>query len=82
MVLGLPSSGSVILTTQLALNVPYNALYVQDDYRVTPKLSINYGFRYEHEPGIHERDNHYAVGLDPPSPIRPQRRQVRPSWAA
>jgi hypothetical protein len=65
MVLGLPSSGSVILTTQLALNVPYNAFYVQDDYRLTPKLSINYGFRYENEPGIHERNNHYAVGLDP-----------------
>ncbi len=65
MVLGLASSGSVILTTQLALNVPYNAFYIQDDYRVTPKLSINYGFRYENEPGIHERYNHYAVGLDP-----------------
>jgi hypothetical protein len=65
MVLGLPSSGSVLLTTQLALNVPYNAFYVQDDYRVTPKLSVNYGFRYENEPGIHERNNHYAVGLDP-----------------
>jgi hypothetical protein len=65
MVLGLPSSGSVLLTSQLALNVPYNAFYVQDDYRITPKLSINYGFRYENEPGIHERNNHYAVGLDP-----------------
>ncbi len=65
MVLGLPSSGSVILTTQLALNVPYNAFYIQDDYRITPKLSVNYGFRYENEPGIHERNNHYAVGLDP-----------------
>ncbi len=64
MVLGLASSGSVILTTQLALNVPYNAFYIQDDYRVTPKLSVNYGFRYENEPGIHERYNHYAVGLD------------------
>jgi trimeric autotransporter adhesin len=65
MVLGLASSGSVILTTQLALNVPYNALYIQDDYRITPKLSVNYGLRYENEPGIHERSNHYAVGLDP-----------------
>jgi len=50
--LGLPSSGSVILTTQASAQRSYNALYVQDDYRVTPKLSINYGFRYEHEPGI------------------------------
>ncbi len=31
---------------------------------VTPKLNINYGLRYEYEPGIRERNNHYVVGFN------------------
>ena len=53
------------VVTRLALNVKYNAVFVQDDIRVTPKLTVNAGLRYELEPGIHERNNHYAVGFDP-----------------
>jgi len=46
------------------LNVKYNALYLQDDWRIKPKLTLSFGLRYESEPGIHERNNHYAVGFD------------------
>lgn len=62
--LGFPTSGSVQVVTPLHLNVPYHALYIQDDYRLTNRLSINVGLRYEYEQGIHERDNKYAVGFD------------------
>jgi hypothetical protein len=72
LLLGFPTSktSSTATTTQftqatrLQLNLKYNAVYAQDNYRVTPKLSINYGLRYEYEPGIHERNNHYVVGFD------------------
>jgi len=64
LLLGFPSSGSVQVVTPLALNVKYNAFYVQDDIRLTQRLNINVGLRYELEPGIHERNNHYAVGFD------------------
>lgn len=64
MLLGLPTSGSVQTTTRIALNTHYNAGYIQDDIRVTPKLTVNAGLRYEWEPGIRERNNHYAVGFD------------------
>ncbi len=30
------------------------ALYFQDQWKVTPKLTINYGLRYELEPGFHD----------------------------
>lgn len=64
LLLGYPSSGSVQVVTPLALNVKYNSFYLQDDVRLTNKLTVNVGLRYEHEPGIRERSGHYAVGFD------------------
>jgi hypothetical protein len=64
MLLGYPTTGSLVVPTQLAITTPYNAVYFQDDWRVTPKLTLNLGLRYEHEPGVHERNNHYSVGFD------------------
>ncbi len=64
LLLGYPTSGSLVIPSQLAITTGYNAGYIQDDFRVTPKLTLNLGFRYEHEPGVHERNNHYAVGFD------------------
>ena len=65
LLLGFPSSGSVQTTTRLNGNIHYNAAYLQDDFRVTPQLTLNFGFRYEYEPGISETNNHTAVGFDP-----------------
>ncbi len=64
LLLGDPTSGSVTATTRLALNVHYQAGYLQDDYRVTDRLTVNAGLRYEYELGVDERNNHYAVGFN------------------
>ena len=64
MLLGYPTSGSLVIPAKLAITTDYQATYLQDDYRVTSKLTLNLGFRYEFEPGVHERSNHYAVGFD------------------
>ncbi len=64
MLLGFPTSGSLVVPTQLAITTQYNAFYAQDDVRVTPKLTLNLGIRYEHEPGVNERHNRYSVGFD------------------
>jgi hypothetical protein len=64
MLLGYPTSGSLVIPAPLAITTAYQAAYLQDDYRVTQKLTLNLGFRYEYEPGVHERNNHYAVGFD------------------
>ena len=62
---GYASTGSsVTQTIHLATNVPYYAGYFQDDYRLTNKLTLNLGLRYEWEAGLSERSNHYAVGFD------------------
>jgi hypothetical protein len=64
LLLGYPTTGQVQVASRIALNVPYHAGYIQDDYRLTNRLTVNAGLRYEYEPGIHERSNHYAVGFD------------------
>ena len=61
---GLPSTiaqGSN-LTTNLRQHV--NSLYAQDDWRVTPKLTVNLGLRWEFATPIWDRDNLWS-NFDP-----------------
>jgi hypothetical protein len=56
--LGLPSS-----YTQTSYNVAYNRvqlynLFVQDDFRVLPNLTLNLGLRYEYSTPIYEKNDH------------------------
>ena len=39
-------------------------LFAQDDWRVTPRLTLNLGLRYEAETGLKENNNQLAVGFD------------------
>ena len=65
MLLGYPTSGSVSIPSKLAITTQYQAAYLQDDWRIRSNLTLNLGFRYEYEPGVNERNNHYSVGFDP-----------------
>ena len=37
---------------------------LQDDWRVSPKLTLNYGLRLEHEDGLREENNGFTVAFD------------------
>ena len=41
-----------------------HSLYVQDDWRVTPKLTLNLGLRWDFATPLYERDNNYS-NFDP-----------------
>ncbi len=64
LLLGYPQSGNVPLNTQLDGFVRYYSGYLQDDWRVTNRLTINYGIRLERETGMMERDNQFTVNFD------------------
>jgi hypothetical protein len=55
--LGYPVSGSVDNTPAISISYRYFGSYVQDDYRVSSKLTLNFGVRWEIETGRNERYN-------------------------
>jgi len=63
LLLGLPISGEVDLTTQLKTYLDYSAAFLQDDWRVTRRLTLNLGLRWESETGLKENNNQLAVGF-------------------
>jgi hypothetical protein len=63
--LGLPTSGSYDMNTHSSQKASYAALFVQDDWRAKPGLTINLGLRWEHEAPVSERWSRTASGFDP-----------------
>jgi trimeric autotransporter adhesin len=62
---GDPGNLSRILVSEpLNVFVRYYGAYVQDDFRVTPRLTVNAGLRFEHETGLMEEDNRFTVAFD------------------
>jgi hypothetical protein len=64
LLLGYPASGYVETTTPLKTYADYFALFAQDDFRLTPRMTLNLGLRYEMETGLKEDHNQLAVGFD------------------
>jgi hypothetical protein len=58
------SPSSVPLNAQLDGYVRYYSGYLQDDWRVNNRLTINYGLRLERETGMMERNNQETVNFD------------------
>jgi outer membrane receptor protein involved in Fe transport len=58
LVLGLPATTSISTTnTVFHENLAYFAGYVQDDYRITPRLTLNLGLRWEFDGPYSEAHN-------------------------
>jgi hypothetical protein len=57
MLLGEVNSGSVQISDRIRTRAQYIALFAQDDWRVTDRLTLNYGLRYDVELPRREVDN-------------------------
>jgi hypothetical protein len=68
------TSQSLIDTSSTSYSVQsvYHGFFFQDDFRLTSKLTLNLGMRYELELGLTERYNRVMQEFDPttPSPIQ------------
>ena len=63
--LGAPSSGSAPFNDgPFEWYTKYYGAYVQDDWRVNQRLTVNYGVRFEHEDGLKEIENRQTVAFD------------------
>lgn len=64
LLLGTPASGNVGRWATSTYTAKNFAFYVQDDWKITPKLTLNLGLRWEREGGITDRYNAFS-NFDP-----------------
>jgi hypothetical protein len=57
MLLGYPGSGNIAISVPLDGHIRYAAAFLQDDWRVNSRLTLNYGVRLEHETNLQEKAN-------------------------
>lgn len=88
LLLGYPSTGSIPISADLDGYINYAAAFMQDDWRLGSRLTINYGLRLEHETNLREREDRittdFALNTLSPlndlvnviDPITGQRRQI------
>jgi len=72
--LGIPTTGQTTRSASYAIQNTYAASFLQDNWRITPKLTINAGLRLEHESPVTERFDRSVRGFDTtdPNPIAAQ----------
>ena len=64
MLLGAPAGATGFIPTKLYESVTYNSWYVHDDWRISAKLTLNLGIRWERETGLRESNNNLITGFD------------------
>ncbi|MBS1855981.1 MAG: carboxypeptidase regulatory-like domain-containing protein [Acidobacteria bacterium] len=79
--LGLPNGGAFPRNADAFWSQHFEAFYVQNDWRVTPKLTINMGLRYDWETPITERYNRMTTNFDP-TVVNPMSDAAQSAYAA
>jgi hypothetical protein len=71
LLLGFPTGGMVNVNASRAQQSTFTGLFIHDDLRITPRLTLNIGVRYEYEGPTTERFNQSIRGFDlaTPNPV-------------
>jgi hypothetical protein len=67
--LGLPTGGSIERNAERLNDTWYHGLFIQDDWKVSNKLTINLGLRYEYEGATTDSLDRNVRGFDPEAAI-------------
>ncbi|MDR3723142.1 MAG: TonB-dependent receptor [Terracidiphilus sp.] len=81
MLMGLPTSGSIDVNVAATTSAKYYALFVQDNWRVLPTLTLNLGVRYENDRPTIESGNKSVTGFDTTT-VNPLNTAVQAAFAA
>ncbi len=80
--LGLPTGGSVPTNASAFWSQPFMGYFFQDDYRVTSRLTLNLGLRWDYQEGLTERHNRFFSQFDPTANVVPVTAVAQPAYAA
>lgn len=80
--MGLPSTITLNTNDTGYFSTPYHALYAQDDFRITNRLRIGFGLRFEREGGTTERFNRGLAGGYDNSYVPAYAQAVQAAYAA
>ncbi|HEX4135106.1 MAG TPA: carboxypeptidase-like regulatory domain-containing protein [Bryobacteraceae bacterium] len=64
LLLGYPTSGQQTIVSGFNDFIRYYGGFIQDDFRVTSKLTLNFGIRFEFESGVQEEQNRIITGFN------------------
>ncbi len=67
--IGLPTSGTIDVNASRLNTTPYHGLFIQDDWKVSSRLTINLGLRYDYEGATRDAENRNVRGFDPTAAI-------------
>jgi hypothetical protein len=65
LLLGMPTGGNLPINSNAVYSQHFMGGFVQDDWRVTPKLTLNLGLRWDYERPVVERYNRLTDRYDP-----------------
>jgi hypothetical protein len=80
--LGLPAKGSITQNSKAFWKQPFVGAYIQDDWRVSPKLTLDLGLRWDMQLNLTERNNEFFSRYDPDANLAPITNYAQPLYTA
>jgi len=81
-ILGLPEGGSMVNTASAFWSQPFMGFFAQDDWRVTSKLTLNLGARWDVQKAMTERSDRFFGRFDPDYDLTPVTAYAQPKYQA
>jgi hypothetical protein len=80
--LGLPAIGQITNDNSAYYSQPYIGTYIQDEWRIQPRLTISMGLRWDYQFRLTERHNRYWGRFDPNYDLTSITSSAQPNYAS